>query len=83
MAECITCGNDYEQSFEVTMGGRSYTFDCFECAIHSLAPTCAHCGCRIVGHGVQANENVFCCAHCARQEGVRGISTHVGPSAHA
>jgi hypothetical protein len=83
MAECITCGNDYEQSFEVTMGGRSYTFDCFECAIHSLAPTCAHCGCRIVGHGVQANESVFCCAHCARQEGVRGISTHVGPSAHA
>jgi hypothetical protein len=21
--------------------------------IHAIAPTCAHCGCRIIGHGVE------------------------------
>jgi len=29
-------------------------FDSFECAIHRLAPACAHCGCKVVGHGVEA-----------------------------
>jgi hypothetical protein len=29
-----------------------YTFDCFECAIQALAPTCAHCQSRVIGHGV-------------------------------
>jgi hypothetical protein len=77
MAECVTCGNEYEQSFEVTMGGQSYTFDCFECAIHRLAPSCATCGCRILGHGVQSKDAVFCCAHCARQQGIRGVSSHL------
>ena len=41
------------------------TFDSFECAIHAMAPTCAHCGCKIVGHGVEATGAVYCCAHCA------------------
>ena len=41
------------------------TFDSFECAIHAMAPTCAHCGCKIVGHGVEAGGAVYCCAHCA------------------
>jgi hypothetical protein len=40
-----------------------------ECAIHALAPTCAHCGCRIIGHGVEADGRMFCCANCAKQEG--------------
>jgi len=34
------CGNDYDQSFEVTMGGRTLVFDSFECAIQALAPVC-------------------------------------------
>jgi len=48
-------------------------FDSFECAIAALAPVCPHCGCRIVGHGVQHGDGIFCCAHCARHEGVKGL----------
>ena len=69
MAQCETCGNDYDQSFEVIMNGQSHTFDSFECAIHALAPICSHCNCRIIGHGVQVHSTVYCCAHCARQSG--------------
>lgn len=35
----------------------------FECAIHALAPLCAHCGYRILGHGVESPERTSCCAH--------------------
>jgi hypothetical protein len=70
MARCDVCGNDYDKSFRVTMGGETHTFDSFECAIHALAPSCSHCGCKIVGHGVEANGSFFCCAHCASKEGV-------------
>ncbi|KHJ72921.1 hypothetical protein QR64_09120 [Rhodococcus sp. Chr-9] len=34
-----------------------------------MAPQCAHCHCRILGHGVESADAVFCCAHCARQAG--------------
>jgi len=68
MAVCSMCGNDYEDAFAViTRDGRSLTFDCFECAIHELAPTCAHCGCRVLGHGVEVARVVYCCGHCARE----------------
>ena len=70
MAVCEVCGNDYDKSFQVMMGGQSHTFDSFECAVHALAPKCAHCGCRILGHGVEENGSMFCCAHCAGHEGV-------------
>jgi len=69
MATCDTCGNDYDKSFQVTMKGQTHTFDSFECAIHALAPTCAHCGIRIVGHGLEKGGDIFCCAHCAEHEG--------------
>ena len=46
-------------------GWGTQVFDSFECAIHALALTCAHCGCRVIGHGVEANGRIFCCAHCA------------------
>ncbi len=69
MARCEVCGNDYDKSFQVNRGGSAHTFDSFECAIHALAPTCAHCGCKIVGHGVEENAKIFCCAHCAREMG--------------
>jgi hypothetical protein len=26
-------------------------------------------GCRILGHGVQADGKIYCCAHCARHAG--------------
>lgn len=70
MAKCDVCGNDYDKSFQLTQGGNTYTFDSFECAIHKCAPQCAHCGCRIVGHGLEKAGRIFCCASCAKHEGV-------------
>ena len=52
------------------MAGASHTFDSFECAIQALAPTCAHCNCRIMGHGMEAGGRMFCCPHCAEHSGV-------------
>jgi hypothetical protein len=76
MAKCEVCGNDYERSFEVVMDGKRHTFDSFECAIHAVAPTCAHCNCKIVGHGVEAGDTIYCCAHCARHAGQRDLVDH-------
>jgi len=70
MPKCHVCGNDYDKSFEVIMSGNHYTFDSFECAVHALAPTCSHCGCRIMGHGLEARGTFYCCRACAEQEGV-------------
>ena len=70
MAKCDVCGNNYDKSFEVRMAGKTYTFDSFECAIHELAPECEHCGCRIMGHGVESDGRMFCCANCARHAGI-------------
>ncbi|MGE3288811.1 MAG: Prokaryotic metallothionein [Pseudonocardia sp.] len=71
MARCEVCGNDYDMAFEVRAhGGAIHVFDSFECAIHLMAPICEHCGCTVVGHGVQAGGRFFCCAHCARESGV-------------
>lgn len=69
MARCEQCGNDYDKSFEVVMGGASHTFDSFECAIAVLAPACGHCRCRIIGHGMEVNGKFYCCAHCAHEAG--------------
>lgn len=66
MAKCETCGNDYEKSFQVLLNGKIHTFDCFECAIQLLAPACAHCGCAIIGHGVEHKAEFYCCEHCTR-----------------
>ncbi|MFJ8912927.1 Prokaryotic metallothionein [Amycolatopsis sp. NPDC102389] len=73
MATCEVCGNDYDKAFEIrTVEGATHTFDSFECAIHQLAPICDHCGCRVVGHGIQVEDRFFCCAHCARESSVAG-----------
>jgi Rieske Fe-S protein len=77
MGRCEVCGNEYDKSFEVTIAGTTLTFDSFECAIHAFAPTCGHCGCKIVGHGVEANGRIFCCAHCAQQAGIGGLTDRV------
>lgn len=70
MAKCEVCGNDYDKAFQVNKDGQVFTFDSFECAIHALAPTCSHCNCKIIGHGVEANGVFYCCAHCAQHSGV-------------
>lgn len=69
MARCETCGNDYDKAMQVSVAGRTHTFDSFECAIHALAPRCAACDVRIVGHGLEKNGTMFCCAHCAGETG--------------
>lgn len=77
MPRCDHCGNDYDKAFQVSKEGKAYTFDSFECAIHMLAPACAHCGCRIIGHGLEASGTYYCCQHCARKAGVQGLSDRV------
>ena len=69
LATCDTCGNAYDKTFTVQREGRVGTFDSFECAVQFMAPECAHCGCRILGHGVGSEQGIFCCAHCARHDG--------------
>lgn len=73
MAQCDTCGNDYDKTFTVTMQGQSHTFDCFECAASALAPRCGNCDVRILGHGVEADGAIFCCAHCASAQGETAV----------
>jgi hypothetical protein len=77
MARCEQCGNEYDKSFEVVMEGERHTFDSFECAMQVLAPTCATCGVRIVGHGMEANGTFYCCDHCAEKSGVEGLRDRV------
>ena len=73
MGQCEVCGNEYDKAFQVMMGGAEHTFDSFECAIHALAPKCAHCECRVVGHGVEVGDNVYCCANCANHMGGKAV----------
>jgi hypothetical protein len=74
MAICELCGNDYDKAFTVTgPTGDSHTFDSFECAISTMAPVCLHCGCRIIGHGVEDGGGIYCCAHCAGEMGVSSL----------
>ena len=68
---CEVCGNVYDKSFEVRMGGESHIFDSFECAMHAFAPHCAHCGLELLGHGVVLGDTIYCSYACAN-----GVSTH-------
>lgn len=77
MGKCEVCGNEYDKAFQVVMGGTSHVFDSFECAIHALAPTCAHCGVRIIGHGMETEKRMFCSAHCAEQEGITAMQDRI------
>lgn len=73
MAICDVCGNDYDKSFTIRRNGEERTFDSFECAIQSMAPTCSRCGCRVLGHGAEAENKIFCGAHCASEAGVSAL----------
>lgn len=78
MAQCEVCGNEYDKTFQVvTHDGTTHVFDSFECSIHRLAPACGHCGCRVIGHGVEAGGTVYCCASCALAAGVVGVRDRV------
>jgi hypothetical protein len=58
LARCDQCGNDYDKAFKVIQGDRTMTFDSFECTIDAIVPCCAHCGCAVIGHGVEAGEGM-------------------------
>ena len=74
MAACEVCGNDYDKAFQVRAAdGSEHTFDSLECAAHAIAPRCSHCGCTVLGHGVEADGSFFCCAHCASSSGAEGV----------
>ena len=77
MKRCEMCGNEYDKTFDIVMGGESHTFDSFECAIATLAPHCAHCDCRIIGHGVENKGTMYCCAHCAQHAGVSELQDRI------
>jgi hypothetical protein len=62
---CEVCGATYKQPLEITLGGKTHSFDCFECAIHALAPPCTHCKCRVIGHGVERDGMIYCSHHCS------------------
>lgn len=52
-----TCENDYGKAFHALMNGKTHTFDCFERALQLLlAQACAHCGCCIIGQGVERDQ---------------------------
>lgn len=79
MGRCCVCGNEYAEAFTVTLpGGDAYVFDSLECAIDKVAPRCGHCGCRVVGHGIQVGGVTFCSAHCARTRTGRDLPAGVG-----
>jgi len=73
MATCDVCSNDYDKVMRITQGGKTMTFDSFECAVQAMAPRCPHCECRVLGHGVEAGGVIYCCAHCAKESGKKGI----------
>lgn len=72
MTTCEVCGNEYDKAFTVTLAGQAHTFDSFECAIHARAPACAHCRCKVIGHGVEQDGTIYCCVHCAARCGATG-----------
>lgn len=69
MGVCDVCGNQYDKMMKINVDGSEKKFDCFECAIHALAPKCEHCQVRILGHGLEENGQFYCCASCARMSG--------------
>ncbi len=71
MSYCAVCGGESDRVFSIaTAAGHVYTFDTFECAIDRLAPRCACCGIRIIGHGIAKQKSIFCGSHCAQYLGI-------------
>ena len=70
---CEVCGNDYDKPLIIEYLDEEYVFDCFECAIEELAPRCANCGIRIIGHGMEVGDHMVCSKHCASEIGYTGM----------
>lgn len=74
MARCDVCGNDYSTPITVSQNGKTGVFDCFECAVHAMAPRCANCGVRVLGRGVETGSAIFCCPNCAKSPSLSNVS---------
>ncbi len=74
---CEVCGNDYDKPLKVEYLGEDHVFDCFECAAMAIAPKCACCGTRVLGHGMEVGDEIFCSAHCVGRAGLSGVRDRV------
>jgi hypothetical protein len=79
MIQCEVCGNHYDKPIRIHYRGLEHQYDCFECAIHDLAPKCVACGLRVIGHGVENGLGIYCSAHCARVFGEVGLKDRTPP----
>ncbi|MGE0207463.1 MAG: hypothetical protein AB7R69_06470 [Candidatus Babeliales bacterium] len=77
MEKCEQCGNAYGRTFHINIKGQEFAFDSFECAIEKLAPRCASCGTRVIGHGLEQGLDIYCCAQCARMHGITDLKDHL------
>ena len=62
------------KAFQMIKDGQTHTYDSFECAIEALAPHCGTRGIRIIGHGLEAGGQFFCCDHCAERMGIASLA---------
>lgn len=68
---CEVCGNSRKQCFEVRLGDERHVFDSFECAMRALSPKCTHCGCQLIGQGVQVEQVLYCSYSCANADHIQ------------
>ena len=68
MDRCVQCGNHYDKSFEVRMGGPHHDLRLIRMRDPGARASVPNCGNRMIGHGVQHG-----CVHCAKHEGVKGL----------
>lgn len=79
MSLCEFCGNHAQETFQITIHDRIHEFDCFQCAIQALAPTCSSCSCRILGQGVRDGGLFYCGPHCLKMAGQRLYTEEFNP----
>ncbi len=69
---CRKCGRASEVPVTVQFdSGPQYTFDCFDCAVETLAPRCPECGRVYLGRPVPFGDQHFCSTECAQRRQVR------------
>jgi hypothetical protein len=66
MARGEPCGHHYGKACAIALAGHLPAFDNVACAMQALAPRREHCGCRIIGRGVEADGPIDGYAHGAR-----------------
>jgi hypothetical protein len=70
MPVCEVCGNDYQRSFEVLAAGSATSSTASSARSTRLALRALRLQGRRPRH--RGRGRIYCCAHCARHEGVDG-----------